>query len=78
MKIRIHVPSHLGAYKLNKQARRTSAKRLIDRHVKLFARMRQKITSIILIVDDKEYFVKPKSEQKVLIEHAEGLLNEQS
>lgn len=75
MKIRIIVPSHLGTYKLNKQARRVSAKKLIDRNIKLFARMHQKVTSIILVVDKKEYTVKPKSEQKVLIEHAEGLLS---
>lgn len=76
MRIRIRVPSYLGAYKLNKQAQRVSAKKLIDRNLKLFARMRQKVTSIILVVDNKEYVVRPKSEQKKLIEHAEGLLNE--
>lgn len=75
MRIRIHVPSHLGTYKLNKQARRTSAKNLINRHIKLFARMHQKISSIVLVVDEKKYIIKPKSEQKVLTEHAEGLLN---
>jgi len=76
MRIRIHVPSYLGVYKLNTQARRVAAKKLIDRNMKLFARMRQKVTSIILVVDDKEYIVKPKSEQKFLTEYAEGLLNE--
>ena len=75
MKIRINVPSHLGVYKLSRSARRTSAKNLIEKHLKLFAKMRQKVTSIILVVDKKEYIVKPKSEHKVLIEHAEGLLD---
>ncbi len=75
MKIRIHVPSHLGVYKLSKQERRVSAKRLIERHLKLFAKMREKVTSIVLVVDKKEYVVKPKSEQKVLVEHTQGLLS---
>lgn len=74
MRIRIHVPSYLGAYKLGRQARRASAKKLIERNLKIFAKTRQKITSIILVVDEKEYIVKPKSEQKILIEHAEKLL----
>ena len=75
MKIRIHVPAYLGAYKLSRQARRVSAKKLIERNLKLFAKTKQKVTSIILVVDDKEYILKPKSEEKVLIDYAESLLN---
>ena len=75
MKIRIHVPSHLGTYKMSAQARRVSAQRLIERNLKLFANMRQQITKIILVVDDKEYFITPKSEAKSLVEHAENLLS---
>ncbi len=76
MKIRIHVPSHLGAYKLSKQARRASAKKLVERHLKLFAKMREKVSSVILVVDGKNYVIEPRSDQKVLVEHTQGLLSE--
>ena len=75
MKIRIQIPSHLGVYKLSIPARRVSAKKLIEKHLKLFSRMNQKVTEIILVVDDKEYSVKPKSEEKKLIAHAESLID---
>ena len=55
MKITVRVPDKLGAYNLNRIARKRVALDMITKYLKLFEKMKRDVSEIYLVVDGKNY-----------------------
>lgn len=60
MKITVRVPDKVGVYKLNRIARKRVALDMVSKHIKLFDKMREDISEIVLIVDNHNYKINRK------------------
>ncbi len=67
MKITVRVPDKLGVYKLNRIARKRVALDMVSKHIKLFDKMREDISEIILIVDGHNYKINKQEVDSIRI-----------
>ena len=57
IRIVVRVPDKIGVYKLGRKARKNIANNLIAKNLKLFDKMREDVSEIILVVDNKRYLI---------------------
>ena len=55
MIIRIQKPTHLGEYKLNKQAARVAMRNMINKQIKFVRSFGQKVSAVIIYDEEREY-----------------------